>query len=167
MMIERCENPQEINIMTKIYMILLFSMLFCLVFLGSPQTAAAQDKLGPEHKEKAKECDDDDEDEDLTEADRASIKFTLADARKIALARVPGKVTDAELEKEHGRLQYAFEIITADGKSFDVEIDAITGEILNVEDEDDDGDDDDGPVTKTVVKKKVVERTVVVAKKPQ
>ena len=157
----------EINIMAKIYTILLFSMLFCLVFLGSPQTAAAQDKLGPEHKEKAKECDDDDEDEDLTEADRASIKFTLADARKIALARVPGKVTDAELEKEHGRLQYAFEIITAEGKEFDVEIDAITGEILNVEDEDDDGDDDDGPVTKTVVKKKVVERTVVVAKKPQ
>jgi hypothetical protein len=87
--------------------------------------------------------------------------------RKIALQRVPGKITDQELEKEDGRLQYEFEIVTADGKSFDVEIDAITGEILKVEDEDDDGDDDDGPVTKTVVKKKVVERTVVVAKKPQ
>ena len=84
------------------------------------------------------------------------------------LQRVPGKITDQELEKEDGRLQYEFEIVTADGKSFDVEIDAITGEILKVEDEDDDGDDDDdGPVTKMVVTKKVVERTVVVAKKPQ
>jgi len=162
------QNSLEIKIMAKIYTILLFSMLFCLVFLGSPQTAAAQDKPTPEHKEKAKECDDDDEDEDITEADRASIKFTLADARKVALQRVPGKVTDAELEKEHGRLQYAIEIVTPEGKSFDVEIDAITGEVLKVEDEDDDGDDeDDGPVTKMVVKKKVVERTVVVAKKPQ
>ena len=151
--------------MAKIYTILLFSMLFCLVFLGSPQTAAAQDKPTPEHKEKAKECDDDDEDEDITEADRASVKVTLVEARKIALERVPGKITDQELEKENGRLQYAFDIVTTDGREFDVEIDAITGEVLQAEPEDD--DDDDGPVTKMVVKKKVVERTVVVAKKPQ
>ena len=142
---------------------MLMALGICMI--GLPQHAAAQNTK--DKQEKKAECDDDDDDEDITEADRASIKFTLADARKIALQRVPGKVADQELEKEHGRLQYAFEIVTTEGKSFDVEIDAISGEVLSVEDEDDDGDDDDGPVTKMVVKKKVVERTVVVAKKPQ
>jgi Peptidase propeptide and YPEB domain len=153
--------------MPKNWIFALFLTIFAIGLISGPQSVSAQDKPTPDVKEKAKECEDDDDDEDLTEADRASIKITLANARKIALERVPGKITDQELEKEHGRLQYAFEIVTAEGKEFDVEIDAITGEILNVEDEDDDGDDDDGPVTKMVVKKKVVERTVVVAKKPQ
>jgi hypothetical protein len=139
---------------------MLTALGICVV--GLPQNAAAQNTN--DKQEKKAECDDEDDDEDITEADRASIKVSLTDARKIALQRVPGKITDQELEKEKGRLQYAFEIVTADGKEFDVEIDAITGEILKVEDEDDD-DDDDGPITKVVVKQKVVER-VVVAKKP-
>jgi uncharacterized membrane protein YkoI len=138
---------------------MLMALGICVV--GLPQHAAAQNTN--EKHEKKGDCDEEEDEDDITEADRASIKFSFADARKIALQRVPGKITDQELEKEKGRLQYAFEIVTADGKSFDVEIDAITGEILKVEDED---DDDDEPVTKTVVKKKVVERTVV-AKKPQ
>ena len=143
---------------------MLMALGICIV--GLPQHASAQN-TNDKHEKKA-DCDDDDDDEDITEADRALVKISPADARKIALQRVPGKITDQELEKEHGRLQYAFEIITAEGKEFDVEIDAITGEILKVEDEDDDDDDDDdgGPVTKVVVKNKVVER-VVVEKKPQ
>lgn len=150
--------------MPKNWIFALFLAIFAIGLVGVPQSVSAQNK--PEVKEKAKECDDDDDDEDITEADRALVKISPADARKIALQRVPGKITDQELEKERGRLQYAFEIITAEGKEFDVEIDALTGEILKVEDEDDDDDDDGGPVTKVVVKNKVVER-VVVEKKPQ
>ncbi len=153
-------------LMPKIYILVLFTMLFCLVFSTNPQTVAAQDKPVPETKEKRQECDDDDDDEDITDADKLSIKLSLADARKIALERVPGKIVDAELEKENGRLQYAFEICTAEGKCFDVEIDAITGEILKVEDEDDD-DDDDEPKAQ-VVKKVTVVKTAKLAKtKPQ
>jgi uncharacterized membrane protein YkoI len=132
--------------------------------VGLPQEANAQNTK--EKQDKKVECDDDDEDEDITEADRASIKFTFADARKIALQRVPGKITDQELEKENGRLQYAFEIVTAEGKSFDVEIDAITGEVLKVEDEDED-DEDDEPKAKVVNKVKVVKSAKLVKTKPQ
>jgi len=152
--------------MPKKWIFALFLAIVAIGLIGVPQAVSAQNKPAPpDAKEKAKECDDDDDDEDITEADRASIKVTLADAKKIALQRVPGKITDQELEKENGRLQYAFDITGEDGKSYDVEIDAITGDVLQAEPEDD--DDDDGPVTKAVVvKKKVVER-VVVAKKPQ
>ena len=153
--------------MAKYSMFILFTMVISLFCVAGAQTVSAQNKPLPDVKVKADECDDedDDDDEEITEADRALVKFSIKDAKSIALQRVPGKITDAELEKEKGRLQYAFEIIGEDGKSYDVEIDAITGEIIQAELEDD--DDDDGPVTKVVVKEKVVEKTVVVAKKPQ
>jgi uncharacterized membrane protein YkoI len=148
--------------MAKIYTVLLFLMFFCLVIFGNPQTATAQPKPTPESSVKAKECDDD---EEITEADRASVKISVKDAKLIALGRVPGKVMDAEFEKERGRLQYAFDILGTDGKTYDVEIDAITGEVLQAELEDD--DDDDGPVTKAVVTKKIVERRIIAVKKPE
>lgn len=92
--------------------------------------------------------DDDDEDES-PEAKRANIakyskeaKITMEQAKAIALKRVPGVITDEDLEKERGRLQYAFDIKSADGKVFDVEVDAKTGKIikavLDTEDDDDD-----------------------------
>lgn len=149
--------------MTKYSIYALFAIVIGLVFVAGPQAISAQNKPVPEKK--LVECEDDGDDEEITEADRALVRVSIKDAKVIALGRVPGKVTDAELEKEKGRLQYAFEIIGEDGKSYDVEIDATTGEVLQVELEDD--DDDDGPVTKVVVKQKVVEKTVVVAKKPQ
>ena len=151
--------------MSKNWNFALFLAIFAVALLGLPNIASAQNKPVPEIKEKAGNCDDDDDDEDITEADRATVKISIKDAKLIALARVPGKIMDAEFEKEHGRLQYAFDILGEDGKTYDVEIDAITGEVLQA-DVDDDDDDDDGPVTKVVVKSKVVERTVTVAKKP-
>ena len=156
--------------MSKKWNFALFLAIFAVALLGGSQVMSAQNKPVPEVKEKAGDCsDDDDDDEDITEADRASIKISIKDAKLIALSRIPGKIMDAEFEKEKGRLQYAFDILGEDGKTYDVEIDAITGEVLqaDVDDDDDDDDDDDaGPVTKVVVKNKVVERTVVV-KKPQ
>lgn len=151
--------------MPKNWKLALFLAIFAIALLGVPQFATAQNKPAPDVKEKKADCDDGDDDEDITEADRASVKISIKDAKLIALGRIPGKVMDAEFEKEHGRLQYAFDILGEDGKTYDVEIDAITGEVLQA-DLDDDDDDDDGPVTKVVVKNKVVERTVVV-KKPQ
>ena len=153
--------------MSRISIFVVLAMVFGLFFIAGAQSAAAQEKPVPDVKEKKAECDDEDgdDDEDLTEADRASVKISIRDAKLIALGRVPGKIMDAELEKERGRLQYAFDILGDDGKTYDVEIDAITGEILQAEPEDD--DDDDGPAAKIVVKKKVIERKVVVATRPQ
>ena len=153
--------------MSRISIFVVLAMVFGLFFIAGAQSAAAQEKPVPDVKEKKAECDDedDDDDEDLTEADRASVKISIKDAKIIALGRIPGKIMDAELEKERGRLQNAFDILGDDGKTYDVEIDAITGEILQAEPEDD--DDDDGPAAKIVVKKKVIERKVVVATRPQ
>lgn len=66
-------------------------------------------------------------------------------ARSIALAAVRGgRITESELEEENGRLQYAFDIVL-DGNTYDVEVDAATGELLQsvIENDDDDEDDDD------------------------
>ena len=153
--------------MTKCSVFLLFAIVFGLAYVLGPQRVSAQSPPAAEKKEKAAKCDDDDDDdEEITEADHAAVKISIKDAKIIALGRVAGKIMDAEFEKEHGRLQYAFDILGEDGKTYDVEIDAITGEVLQA-DVDDDDDDDGGPTAKVVVKKKIVEQKVVVAKKPQ
>ena len=58
-------------------------------------------------------------------------KVTMATARMTALKAHPGKITDAELEKEGGGsgLRYSFDI-KARGKTFEVGVDAMTGRVL-------------------------------------
>lgn len=60
-----------------------------------------------------------------------SAKVTMAAAKAIALRAHPGKMTDAELEKEGGGsgLRYSFDIKSR-GKTFEVGVDAITGKLL-------------------------------------
>lgn len=69
---------------------------------------------------------------------RKEAKIAEADARKTALAAVPGgKVQSHELERENGRLIYSYDIKVA-GKSGveEVNVDAKTGEIVAHEHED-------------------------------
>jgi len=58
-------------------------------------------------------------------------KITLAQARQTAVRAHPGVITDQELEKERGGtgLRYSFDI-RADGKTFEVGVDARTGKVL-------------------------------------
>ena len=69
--------------------------------------------------------------------DRA--KVPIETARRTALASVAGDVHSEELDREHGRLLYEFRIKPAGeptGKIVkEVEVDADTGEIIEVEDE--------------------------------
>ena len=61
-------------------------------------------------------------------------KITLETARATALAKVPnGEVRSEELEKEHGKLIYSFDIAVP-GKSGiqEVNVDAITGKVIGV-----------------------------------
>jgi len=61
-------------------------------------------------------------------------KVSPSQARKIALRRVPGKVTKMDLETTStGVMSYEFEIRTRDGKDVDVEVDAMSGNVLEVE----------------------------------
>ncbi|HET6369749.1 MAG TPA: PepSY domain-containing protein [Nitrospiria bacterium] len=53
-----------------------------------------------------------------------------------AQERQPGKLLEAELEKEEGRLIYKVEILDEDGIVWDLTIDAKSGELLAVEGDD-------------------------------
>ncbi|HEY0659475.1 MAG TPA: PepSY domain-containing protein [Pyrinomonadaceae bacterium] len=99
-------------------------------------------KEAAEKKQDSKKDDDDEEDAATRSARIARLakqaKITMQQAREIALKRVSGTITGEDLEKEKGRLQYSFDIRDANGKVFDVEIDAKTGQVLKaVEDTED------------------------------
>ena len=67
----------------------------------------------------------------------AQAKVSKEDATKIALAKVPnGTVKEAEIEKEHGKLIWSFDLTTPDTKDItEVNVDAMTGEVVAVEKE--------------------------------
>ena len=62
-------------------------------------------------------------------------KIRQADAEKTALAKVAGgKIKSAELEKEHGKLIWSFDITTPKSRNItEVQVDAKTGEIVSTE----------------------------------
>lgn len=62
-------------------------------------------------------------------------RITKEQAQEIALKRAPGTVESGELEKEHGRLVYSFDIRNAKGTIDEVQVSAITGKIVRVEHE--------------------------------
>ncbi|MCM2325680.1 MAG: PepSY domain-containing protein [Candidatus Woesearchaeota archaeon] len=68
-----------------------------------------------------------------TDAPKTSSVITEEEAREIALARVPGEVTDIAKEKKFGKICYVVEIDADEGTETDVVIEAATGEILAVE----------------------------------
>lgn len=62
-------------------------------------------------------------------------KITKEQAQEIALKRWPGNVESGELEREHGKLVYSFDIRNAKGTIDEVQVSAITGKIVRVEHE--------------------------------
>ena len=63
-----------------------------------------------------------------------NARVSPAQTRKIALRRVPGKVTKMDIETTStGVMSCEFEVRTRDGKEMDVEIDAMTGTVIEVE----------------------------------
>ncbi len=108
---------------SKTYATLFAAMLT----LGAAVSASAQAAKATTKKEATSQA-----------ALRKEAKIAEADARKTALAAVPGgKVQSHELEREKGKLIYSYDIKVA-GKSGieEVNIDAMTGEIVAHEHED-------------------------------
>ena len=68
--------------------------------------------------------------------------LTVDQIIEIALAEIPGVVTEAELETRRGNTFYDVEIDAVDGREMEMKIDAVSGEILKVSEEDKDCDDD-------------------------
>ncbi len=66
---------------------------------------------------------------------QSQAKVTKDQAQKVALAHVKhGRVKEAELEKENGKLVWSFDIMTTGTKNItEVEVDAITGVFVKQE----------------------------------
>lgn len=59
-------------------------------------------------------------------------RISMGEANEIALKRVPGEVVKSELEYDDGMILYEIDIRTAEGKKYEVKVDAVTGEIMKV-----------------------------------
>lgn len=114
---------------------------------GTTQNANAQ--TTDKQKTETKKERDDEKDEKKEEGkerknqDKLMREATVTkeQARATALQRVPGEVQEEEIEKENGKLVWAFDIKDSSGKIFDVKVDAKTGAIVSADkDKEDDGD---------------------------
>jgi uncharacterized membrane protein YkoI len=67
----------------------------------------------------------------------AQAKISKADAQQTALRQVPnGTVKEAEIEKEHSKLIWSFDIAVPDSKDIkEVAVDALTGQVVSIETE--------------------------------
>ena len=87
--------------------------------------------------------------EPLSDADLARDAVARGDILRLSEilpgieAEFGGQVLDLELEVEDGLYIYEFEILTGEARLIEVEVNAATGEVLEVEDEDLDDEDDD------------------------
>jgi len=64
---------------------------------------------------------------------RPTPKITEEQATKIALERIPGKVTEVTIERKRGKYVYVVEIQTPDAGEKDVFVDIQTGEIVGTD----------------------------------
>jgi hypothetical protein len=65
-------------------------------------------------------------------ADAKPKYIGMTKAKAIARQQVQGTIKSSELEKEHGKMIYSFDVKTADGGTTEVNIDAITGAVIAV-----------------------------------
>lgn len=62
---------------------------------------------------------------------------SLSEITEKVKPKLPGKILGVELEVEdNGRIVYEFDVIDSSGRLMEVEVDAATGEILSIEDDD-------------------------------
>lgn len=106
----------------------------------SPEKQATQNSNRQAQKEKADRDDEEDDDESEAAEKQAKLskqaRITMERAREIALQRAPGTVEEGELEREHGKLVYSFDIRNDRGTITEVQVNAKDGSIVSVEEED-------------------------------
>ncbi len=105
-----------------------------LVF-AKPTLLAGQKHKPKAEKEEAGEQDEEEESAEQQAKLASQAKITKEQAQEIALKRAPGTVESAELEREHGKLVYSFDIRNAKGTIDEVQVSAISGKIVRVEHE--------------------------------
>ncbi len=98
--------------------LMFLSLVFCGIVGLSANNLFAQEKGEKQDKNLAKQA-----------------KITMAQARATAHKRASGKIEGEELEKENGKLIYSFDIRNTKGTITEVQVDAKTGSIVSVEEE--------------------------------
>ncbi|MEC0667645.1 PepSY domain-containing protein [Priestia flexa] len=77
------------------------------------------------------DSDDDDDRNDGISIEEA--KLSLEEAKKLALKEQAGTIVETELDRDDNQLRYEIEIHTDDNHEVNVDIDAMNGNVLNVE----------------------------------
>lgn len=128
--------------------LLALGLVFGIGLFGAAQNANAQNN-DKQKSEKKQDRDDEKDEKDNAKERKNQDKLmreatvTKEQARATALRRVPGEVREEEIEKENGKLVWAFDVKDSNGKIFDVKVDAKTGAIVSAdEDKEDEGDND-------------------------
>src|SRR6266850_5794891 len=107
------------------------------VLAGQKQKPKAE-KEEREEKEEKEEAGEHGEEEESAEQQAklaSQAKITKEQAQEIALKRAPGTVESGELEREHGKLIYSFDIRNAKGTITEVQVSAVTGKVVRIEHE--------------------------------
>ena len=105
---------------------------------AKPAVAAGQKHKPKAEKEEKEEAGEHGEEEESAEQQAklaSQAKITKEQAQEIALHRAPGTVESGELEREHGKLVYSFDIRNSKGTIDEVQVSAITGKVVRVEHE--------------------------------
>lgn len=129
--------------------VLVLGLVFGIGLFGAAQSVNAQ-QTDKQKSEKKQDRDDEknekeDDAKERKNQDKLARQATITreQARAIALQKVSGEVLEEEIEKENGKLVWAFDIRDANGKIFDVKVDAKTGAVLSAEEDKEDGDKTD------------------------
>lgn len=106
--------------------------------LSAIPTACRADKGGP-HSGRDNSAtwiaDDDSHDRALRASERGEI-LPIAEIFERARARYPGRVLEAELDREHGRWVYELKVLDPAGRLREVHLDAQSGAVLGREEGD-------------------------------
>jgi uncharacterized membrane protein YkoI len=105
-----------------------------LVF-AKPAVLAGQKQKSKAEKQEVQERGEEEESAEQQAKLASQAKITKEHAQKIALKRAPGTVEGGELEREHGKLVYSFDIRNSKGTIDEMQVSAITGRIVRVEHE--------------------------------
>ncbi|MBP7000211.1 PepSY domain-containing protein [Amaricoccus sp.] len=104
----------------------------CAAALLAPLSADGQGAPAPATPDTA--TLDPDFEQALGAVQRGEIR-RLSDILPQVEAQFGGRAIETEIETDDGRWVYEMEILTADGRLFEVDVDAVTGEVIDVEEE--------------------------------
>ncbi|GEM_PF-4919614 len=143
-------NTLEKIVLSVIFVVLIsFNSFFILGHQNEDTTTNTVSTIGKMNSYvpvwKADDDGEEEQDEDISLEQLQTIngRLTEEQAKAIALETIgSGSVIDFEAERENGRLLYGI-TIRAQGDTVEVEVDAQTGEVLEIEWGDDDEEDDD------------------------